>query len=370
MLLSKLKILNGTQSRFGSCIYHPTMLGLPDYQKRRMQLNDEIGEHKEKFLARLRQEAATEDSRVYLPDLVSLIGIAQTEEQIQLVIILFKRFRESLLSTHEKGHTFGIDVLRLLHSEDKVEEAYSLFMEKNFISPFFRSWGCVTIMADMLHKKEMYEEVVDLFHLSRESLWGSPQNIITAVLAALYKMNTEEALSQALYIMNEIEQRRLRISRRSVGYLVMLALNLGHPKRALELMSSPLCQDVMSMEHTQVANYRLLALIQLKQIDEAVKLLEKFQKDTSLEGELPLFSETINKLEELISETDTRQKVKFATLKRALYRAGLVYPQTANEYVSAPIFSRNLVTSFLKSEHARVLTYESEDAGSPKFETF
>ena len=38
--------------------------------------------------------------------------------------------------------------------------------------------------------------------------------------------NTEEALSQALYIMNEIEQRRLRISRRSVGYLVMLALNL------------------------------------------------------------------------------------------------------------------------------------------------
>ena len=30
----------------GSCIYHPTMLGLPDYQKRRMQLNDEIGEHK------------------------------------------------------------------------------------------------------------------------------------------------------------------------------------------------------------------------------------------------------------------------------------------------------------------------------------
>lgn len=60
----------------------------------------------------------------------------------------------------------------------------------------------------------------------------------------------------------------------------------------------------------------------------------------------------IDELEKAISKTDDLDiKHQFSILKPALYRAGLVYPQTFHEFVTAPIFHNRFRTSFRNTKH-------------------
>ena len=58
----------------------------------------------------------------------------------------------------------------------------------------------------------------------------------------------------------------------------------------------------------------------------------------------------IGELETAISKKDNLDmKHNFLLLKRALYRAGLVYPQKFHEYVTAPIYDSRLRASWKKT---------------------
>lgn len=205
-------------------------------------------------------------------DLVSLIGLAENEEHLDLIESIAKNVK------HETGDgsAWGSTLMRVYYKMNQVDRAYNNIKDEQFGS-FFNQQTSYQVAMTMLYKAGRYNDVLEIYQQSiakldqtrtntrsHEQALKTNRRLAILVFASLAKLNGPEHFeqAQALYaqdVANPILKPRV------LEFLAYMAIQHNKPVMALNLLTD-------SPRKTNIANRNMntLALIMLKRYEDVL----------------------------------------------------------------------------------------------------
>ncbi|CAG2219748.1 PTCD2 [Mytilus edulis] len=183
---------------------------------------------------------------------------------------------------------FGPVFMRMLHHSKKADIAFKLMEDRKGMRNLLFHLTAVVIYMDLLYEGEKYEQVVKCYEeLDRSQKYKHLplRNHMTLAMAALYKMNSQQALEKATELVQATYHNSKRItSPRTRAYAAALALNQNNPDLALEILKLSVESDFVQSLNTAL---KIIALSRLDQVDAAMELLDKYHVQTSISYDKP-----------------------------------------------------------------------------------
>lgn len=223
-------------------LYTDYALGLQTLDRLQIQKNQLFaGAAKDRYLERLIAFRDQNDLKsVYRDDLFNLIGIAENDEHLALLEDLIDRTKDDP-QVFTKG--LGVMVMRLYKKLDKLDRALESLKNVDRYGDFFLQRFSYKIVMTMLFNAGRYREVVDIYHLADEKLTqveedSGEQILAPLAFAALAKMDTEEAFSEARQLFDKLSESRPQTgATKSIQFVTYMAVKYNEPKYALHLIS-------------------------------------------------------------------------------------------------------------------------------------
>ncbi|XP_052101027.1 pentatricopeptide repeat-containing protein 2, mitochondrial-like isoform X2 [Mytilus californianus] len=256
---------------------------------------------RETFMAEMKDKLTTGDV-VLKDELKTMIHLVKTDEDVNMCIQMAKQFQKVKYQLQQRyDFFFGPVFMRMLHHSKKADIAFMLMEDRKGLRNLLFHLTAVVIYMDLLFEAGKYEQVVKCYEeLDRAQKYKHLplRNHMTLALAALYKMNSPQALEKATNLVQVTYHNSKRItSPRTRAYAAALALN------------------------------QIIALSRLDQVDAAMELLDKYHVQTSISYDNPskIFPDCIEALSKMVDRNDDPQiKQTFTDTKTDLKQAQLV----------------------------------------------
>ncbi|XP_063433622.1 uncharacterized protein LOC134715399 [Mytilus trossulus] len=283
---------------------------------------------KETFMAEMKDKISKGD--VVLGDeLKTMIHLVKTDEDVDMCIKMANQFQKVKYQLQQRyDFFFGPVFMRMLHHSKKADIAFKLMEDRKGMRNLLFHLTAVVIYMDLLYEGEKYDQVVKCYEeLDRSQKYKHLplRNHMTLAMAALYKMNSQQALEKATELVQATYHNSKRItSPRTRAYAAALALNKNNPDLALEILKLSVESDFVQSLNTAL---KIIALSRLDQVDAAMELLDKYHVQTSISYDKPskIFPDCIEALSEMIDRNDDPQiKQTFTNTKMNLEKAQLI----------------------------------------------
>ncbi|PVD37791.1 hypothetical protein C0Q70_00392 [Pomacea canaliculata] len=270
-------------------LFSGDILGIENFKRFRLFEKDNIGQEMENFVQKL--TFAKDDptvSTTLIPDVMKLIYLATTKSEVSLIVDLLhkcygQRDTDEEVAdggnkivpgqSHSRHFQLGPLFMRLLHILKNTETALAVWQDQKLKNVFSKTTCCLVLM-DLLYNEGQYQAVIKTFCQMQEAKVSPvqyPPDCTTLALAALYQMNSKEALVEAKQYIEQSRKERSLLSRRSMLFAAGLALNQGDPVYALDI-ANHLCND--SNKESIFRNVKVIAFAQLGQMKDALDLME------------------------------------------------------------------------------------------------
>ncbi|KAL5004236.1 hypothetical protein ScPMuIL_017692 [Solemya velum] len=315
------------------------LLRMQEIKVHQVMVKDRLGDMKSDFIDRMDEYMSSDPSKpVFTDDLKTMVHISETEEDLNMLEKMLKRYESQNSNVTVGQFQFGPIIMRLLHSLGKPEVAYQMFNDED-MTGLFKQVSSYLIMMDMLYETGRYGEVLDLFdqlHERNISYLKYPPDPTTLAFAALYRMDTPEAMETAMTLVKKCHETNKTISNRSMAFAGMLALKQNNPEMVLETLAM---KENPRMNY--LTNLKVLAYAQLSRFEDVMLILRQaLQQNEAIAGKMwTIFPDTLSEIEKAIQGTDNADlKGQFSTAKKALLTGSLVSNITLETFLSNTIF--------------------------------
>ncbi|KAK3609176.1 hypothetical protein CHS0354_013713 [Potamilus streckersoni] len=297
-----------------------------------MGVLERLGSNKDVFKKRMIQEIDCEDSPIFTEDLTTLAYITETKEDLDLFIQAIMRYHEQV--THIGSRRFLISTLlmRVLHLYFDADMAMKMFNNPDLDTLFQTSVLSYTVLMDMLYEDGQYEAVVKVYTAFQSRVEGFHIDNYTLYLAALYKMNTPEALKMCTESITEAFEKHKTLSPRALAFAAMLALKQNRPEIVMELIAR-----ISDLSYNYV-NFKTIALCKLGRVDDAILILQSVVR-TDAVNKMSIFTQdAVDEVEEAVNKTQNQElKLIFKRLAKSLKEGGLISPTPLEDRLNEPV---------------------------------
>ncbi|XP_014662899.1 PREDICTED: uncharacterized protein LOC106805710 [Priapulus caudatus] len=132
-----------------------------------LRCKDQMEGAQEKFCERMDHYLAQpEKNMIFTEDLKSMIHLAETDKDVDLVMRMMKQFNSQNKEMRFGSFTFGPVVMRMFLLTQETLEALEA-MKSPELEGFFDQVSSFFILMDLLYKHELYQEVLDTYQLLR-----------------------------------------------------------------------------------------------------------------------------------------------------------------------------------------------------------
>ncbi|RWS26477.1 pentatricopeptide repeat-containing protein 2-like protein [Leptotrombidium deliense] len=338
-------------------LYTSNFLGIDNFIESQKRQNEQFGDMRES------NEQKSLSSVIFSDDLKNSTFLTKSEEEFELLQQLIKRYTSQSQGVRFSSFVFGPVVLRLCHTLNKPEAALAFMQNEVTLvtncnkeyGDFFQQITSYTLTADLLLKRKMYAQILDLYdHFKNKSSLKDiyPRLLTVYVFAACYKLvsyeiyfrvklsemnflqNTPESFKYAVDLLSDIKKNDGTVLRRSVAFMSALALQQNDFVYALEVLS------LMTTSHSYVTirNLRIRALCQVGRLDDALMLLRACIRDdrpTNLgHKELSILDETLSQVKQAVdTRNDKETTSEFLQIDRALREYNFVDNRSFDEVI-------------------------------------
>lgn len=170
-------------------MYTEKALGLPAYERSRNTFYNQFATVSDTFRSKMLEVCNKENATVFTEDMKAMVHlINDTEEDMQLVEAMIKRYIETNKEFQFGSYMFGPVVMRMYSYLKEPVKAYESF-NNHFESSFYQQMTTVQILFNLLYVNQMYSEIRDLYEkiLSSEAWRGMANRCIFVLTAACYK---------------------------------------------------------------------------------------------------------------------------------------------------------------------------------------
>lgn len=283
---------------------------------------------RETFMAEMKDKITTGDV-VLKDELKTIIHLVKTDEDVNMCIQMAKQFQKVKYQLQQRyDFFFGPVFMRMLHHSKKADIAFMLMEDRKGLRNLLFHMTAVVIYMDLLFEAGKYEKVVKCYEeLDRAQKYKHLplRNHMTLAMAALYKMNSPQALEKATNLVQATYHNSKRItSPRTRAYAAALALNQNNPDLALEILKLSVESDFVQSLNMAL---KIIALSRLDQVYAAMELLDKYHVQTSISYDQPskIFPDCIEALSKMVDRNDDPQiKQTFTDTKTDLEQAQLI----------------------------------------------
>lgn len=320
-------------------LYSENYLGIDRYADQRSNLSRQMGNMREKFIARMKQQLSIPASMIFTEDLKTMIHLCDDkEEDLEVVLQMLKRFHKQNKELRFGTFVFGPVALRLFYFLKKPKLVLELFNDEE-LDGFFDQLKSYTLSMDLLFKSEMYQEVLELDKQAQAKQLVEtrfPRDIVSLSTAACYKLNTPETFMYATEMVTKAREAKANILRKALTFVVGLALNQGKPDVAMEILSS-----IDRNNNITCNNLKLITFAELDRLQDAFGILRRVT-DQDNPTQSRIYGEicqcTIDALQKAVDkEKDTEMNHIFEQLCRSLKDSDSITSQTIDELLCLPI---------------------------------
>lgn len=324
-------------------LYSSESLGLDSYLRGREKTALQFQDLRDKFYHKMFEYSdPTSLNMVFTEDLKNILHLAEKKaEDLKLVKQMIFKFNSQNKELRFGAYTFGPVVMRLYHHLNQPDEALELFLHEDF-KTFFTQNNSYHLLMDLLFKNERYEDIIKLFDIveSRQSQGTRyPRSLVNLYLAALYKINTPEALDRVKCLYTRLNASGHNHVRRSICFAAALALRQGQYNEAIEFLALiPGTGTYVTMR-----NIKILAMSGVTRYDDVLDLLHAVLKvdvpDTKLTSvKQTIFADVAERLESDFESVDNVElKSKFTRVLQQLKEFDHVSSQTLEDHLLAEI---------------------------------
>ncbi|KAL3866335.1 hypothetical protein ACJMK2_043641 [Sinanodonta woodiana] len=309
-----------------------SLLGLDKFQREKTGVLDRLGSNKDVFKKRMKQEIEHVNSPIFTEDLTTLAYITETKEDLDLFIQAIMRYHEQ--ETHIGSRKFLIStlLLRVLHQYFDADMAMKMFNNPDFGEMFETSVLSYTLLMDMLYKDGQYDAVVKVYNTFQSKIEGFHIDNHTLYLAALYRMNTPEALKMCTESVAEVFESNKTLSPRALAFAAILALKQNRPEVVMELFVR-----TSDMSYNYV-NFKTIALCKLGRVDDAILILQSVVRTDAVHKMNIFTQDAVNTVEEAVNKTQNQElKLIFMRLSKSLKEGGLISPTPLEDRLNEPV---------------------------------
>jgi hypothetical protein len=324
-------------------LYTESALGISKLDRLRDQKNQLFtGASRDRYIQRLSDYLKADDvESIYKDDLVNLIGIAKTEQDLDLI-------EELVVKSGSKASPFfqgwGALLMRLYYKMNQLDRAYRNVKDVEKFGDFFNLRSCYKILMTMLYEAKRYDAVLDVFHFSQERLRnlehqetneeesGVERDLSSLAFAALAKMNNPDALKKAEELYRKLTANSKTIGLRPSSFFAYIACSNDQPKLALNLISNTPNRNYISLRELKI-----VSLIKLGRYEDILLQLREYVSNIKRESNLLLKStyDIIQQNKAMIQDEVVRQELNDLLLE--IKENGHVSDTTIEELLFKPI---------------------------------
>uniref|UniRef100_A0A6G1SL60 Pentatricopeptide repeat-containing protein 2 n=1 Tax=Aceria tosichella TaxID=561515 RepID=A0A6G1SL60_9ACAR len=303
------------------------------------------GQSRDRYIERLNDYLKAGDvESIYKDDLVNLIGIANTEQDLDLIEQIVSK-SDPKTSPFFQG--WGALLMRLYYKMNQLDRAYKNVKDVKRFGEFFNLRSCYKVLMTMLYDAKRYDTILEIFHLSQERLRYSEniqvtdqneddnmfeRDLSTIAFAALAKINNQDALKQAEVLYNKLTANSRTIGLRPSSCFAYIACSNDQPKLALNLISNTPNRNYISLRELKI-----VSLIKLGRYDDILLQLREYVANIKRESNLLLRSTYDIIQENLTKIQDDAVRQELNDLLIEIKENGHVSETTIEELIFKPI---------------------------------
>ncbi|CAG9773534.1 unnamed protein product [Ceutorhynchus assimilis] len=319
-------------------LYSMSALGLDGFEHQQQRLKLQISSIGDKFKEKMSESVSVESKNmIFTEDLKNMIHIAETDQDVGLVVAMLKKYNKQNKSLRFGNYIFGPVVLRMLYLHNKSDLAIECFRSEE-LSGLFDQYVSFQILLDLLYENGTFKELLEMFEIIVEKqLEGHkyPKNVVVLAMAACYKLNNQESLNYALNLWSRLNESGHQPMRRATTFCACLAVNQGKPDIALEILCSARNQN-----YTTVRNIRVAALADIGRLEDVLPILKNVVSADLQQGQqVHTFNrDVIERIEKAVSKSDNPElTLEFNRLKQIFEKQGHINNTTLNEQLCLEI---------------------------------
>ncbi|XP_063855830.1 pentatricopeptide repeat-containing protein 2, mitochondrial-like [Scylla paramamosain] len=326
----------------GRQLYTPAALGLDQYTHLRTDTRARFASGVDSFKAKMREILTKNDTAmIFTEDLKNVLHLAEgNEEDMKLVRDMAIRFNKQHQGLRFGMYVFGPVVMRTYHTLRQPQEALEALNDPQ-LTGFFDQLISYQVAMDLLFEVGQFQQVLDTFGLVQDRRVTGvryPKNCLTLAVAACYKMGTQESFHHLQELLQSMADYGIPLNRRLATLGAALALSVGHPHVALDLVLRS-----SSATHITVRSIKVMALCQLRRVEEAVLALRSITEidlprpARSNQG-IYILREAVREVEEAVKEAGRKDQVaEFGRIQKCLEEAGAISDKSLEEVLCQPI---------------------------------
>ncbi|CAH1965295.1 unnamed protein product [Acanthoscelides obtectus] len=340
------------------------------FEQQRFMVLKQMENIADKFKHKMTEYSNDEKNMIFTEDLKNTIHLSSTDEDVELVVKMMKKFNKQNKQLRFGSYIFGPVVMRMFHFFNKADLAFECFKSPE-LDGFFDQMMSYQILLDLLYENGKHNEILEAFGIIKgKQIDGLkyPKNVIVLVLAACYKMNTKESLDYALKLWNELKEVGHYPMRRAATFCAGLAFNQGEPAIALEILTSAKNQN-----YTTVRNLKVAALAEVGRVENAIPVLKNIlSEDIAGPNKHTFNKEVIERVKNAITELDNAEiALEFNRIEQQLQNEGHIIDSTLDEQLCSeiqkpPIMNnrQGQMTRFRRPQQFQTRRFPSKGYGS------
>ncbi|KAB0804820.1 hypothetical protein PPYR_01790 [Photinus pyralis] len=337
-------------------LYAAATLGLDNFLSQRDRVKAQLANVAPKFKEKMTEYTADDSKNmVFTEDLKNMLHLAETNDDVTLVIKMMKRFNQQNKQLRFGNYVFGPVIMRLFYFLNKHEEAFQCFKSTE-LNGLFDQMMSYQILLDLLYENQRYNDILEAFEIIKSrQIEGVKfaRNVVVLMFAACYKLNTQQSLEIALKLWSEINSIGHFPMRRAVTFCSGLAINQGKPEIGLEILSG-----AKNANYTTIRNLKVVALVDLGRIDDALAVLKSIlQEDGARMGPIHTFNmDVIGKLKNAVKERNNADlSLEFDRLEKYFKDHGHISNTLLNDQlcteIAPPQSVRNNANEFSRQQY-------------------
>lgn len=308
---------------------------------------------KDRYIARISNFVAQGDyDSVLKEDLINLIGLAETEEHLDLIENIVSNSRDQ---SEEARGTWGSAVMRLYYKMNQLERAFNNIRDNRF-GNFFNQRITYQIAQTMLYNAGRYKDVVDIYDLSVERLkieadpdpnpnlerapfkrYTTDRRLVVLMAASCAKLNSLEYFEKAqqVFLMDKYNPN---LKGKTLSFVAYMGINLDKAREALNILA-----EAPSKTYVVFRELKTIALLKLDRLDDVLYHLRESISLTKREHKLMIQQaydllseklatmdandEIVKQLNDLLVELKDNQQIGSETIESILFREIDMVPQ-------------------------------------------
>lgn len=245
-------------------LFTDEVLGIDKLNKLRQSKSNFYGAAGERYINRLKEYLQRGETKsIFAEDLHNLIGLANSEEQYDLLEELALLMKSE---SHINLAYAGVNIMRLYLCKGQVNRAFRNIKDYEKFGSLFSLMSSYQIVMTMLFREGRYQDLLEVFQISRQRLTlegdKPPRRLAVIAFAAYAKIGTEEALEEAERLFSE-DESNLILKKKVVSFLAYTCYKLGRYTDSLNWLT-----QVAQSRYVTNREIKALSLAHLKRFED------------------------------------------------------------------------------------------------------